>query len=122
MNWKNRQMFSDREHGIVSGLSPINMMGGGSVPMPGYKHGGLFGRRKGRKAEYTPSQALLATPAQAGAMAGAMAGAAEVPEELSIEWVVSVETYKTECTAPNTVPLDKWLKNHGTVCKDGRIC
>ena len=40
MNWKNRQMFSDREHGIVSGLSPVNMTGGGSVPMPGYKIGG----------------------------------------------------------------------------------
>ena len=40
MNWKTRQLFSDREHGIVSGLSPVNMMGGGSVPMPGYKIGG----------------------------------------------------------------------------------
>ena len=40
MNWKTRQMFSDREHGIVSGLSPVNMMGGGSVPMPGYQTGG----------------------------------------------------------------------------------
>ena len=86
MNWKTRQMFSDQEHGIVSGLSPVNMTGGGNVPYPrGYKHGGLFGRRKGRKAEYTPSQALLATPAQAGAMAGA----AEVPEELSIEQQVA---------------------------------
>ena len=43
MNWKNRQMFSDREHGIVSGLSPINMMGGGSVPIPGYQNGGIAG-------------------------------------------------------------------------------
>jgi len=41
MNWKTRQMFSDREHGIVSGLSPVNMMGGGSVPIPGYQNGGL---------------------------------------------------------------------------------
>ena len=32
MNWKTRQMFSDREHGIVSGLSPVNMTGGGNVP------------------------------------------------------------------------------------------
>jgi hypothetical protein len=40
MNWKTRQLFSDREHGIVSGLSPVNMMNGGSVPMPGYKIGG----------------------------------------------------------------------------------
>ena len=39
MNWKNRQMFSDREHGIVSGLSPVNMAGGGSVPIPGYQNG-----------------------------------------------------------------------------------
>ena len=41
MNWKTRQLFSDREHGIVSGLSPVNMMGGGSVPIPGYQTGGL---------------------------------------------------------------------------------
>ena len=41
MNWKTRQMFSDREHGIVSGLSPINMVNGGSVPIPGYQTGGL---------------------------------------------------------------------------------
>ena len=40
MNWKTRQLFSDREHGIVSGLSPVNMMGGGSVPIPGYEDGG----------------------------------------------------------------------------------
>jgi len=40
MNWKTRQMFSDREHGIVSGLSPINMRGGGPVPLPGYQEGG----------------------------------------------------------------------------------
>ena len=41
MNWKTRQMFSDREHGIVSGLSPVNMVNGGSVPIPGYQYGGL---------------------------------------------------------------------------------
>jgi len=40
VNWKTRQMFSDREHGIVSGLSPINMRGGGPVPLPGYQEGG----------------------------------------------------------------------------------
>jgi hypothetical protein len=39
MNWKTRQMFSDREHGIVSGLSPINMTGGGNVPYPSYEDG-----------------------------------------------------------------------------------
>ncbi len=42
MNWKTRQMFSDREHGIVSGLSPINMRGGGPVPLPGYQDGGVL--------------------------------------------------------------------------------
>ena len=47
MNWKTRQLFSDREHGIVSGLSPVNMMGGGSVPIPGYQDGGI--------AEYAPT-------------------------------------------------------------------
>ena len=41
MNWKTRQLFSDREHGIVSGLSPVNMVNGGSVPIPGYQTGGL---------------------------------------------------------------------------------
>jgi len=35
MNWKNRQLFSNREQGIMSGLDPIPMMGGGSVPYPG---------------------------------------------------------------------------------------
>ena len=40
MNWKTRQMFSDREHGIVSGLSPISMTGGGNVPYPSYENGG----------------------------------------------------------------------------------
>ena len=41
MNWKTRQMFSDREHGIVSGLSPVNMTGGGNVPYPrSYQDGG----------------------------------------------------------------------------------
>ena len=104
MNWKTRQLFSDQEHGIVSGLSPVNMTGGGNVPYPSYQEGGLFGRRKGRKAEYTPSQALLA-PAQAGAMmggtasplaeyinaarTGAMAGGTEAAQELSIEQQVA---------------------------------
>ena len=41
MNWKTRQLFSDREHGIVSDLSPVNMVNGGSVPIPGYQTGGL---------------------------------------------------------------------------------
>jgi hypothetical protein len=44
MNWKTRQMFSDQEHGLVSGLSPINMVNGGSVPMPGYEDGGTVGQ------------------------------------------------------------------------------
>jgi hypothetical protein len=39
MNWKTRKLFSDREHGIVSGLSPINMTGGGNVPYPSYEFG-----------------------------------------------------------------------------------
>ena len=42
MNWKNRQLFSNREQGIMSGLDPIPMMGGGSVPYPGMQNGGLF--------------------------------------------------------------------------------
>ena len=120
MNWKTRQMFSDREHGLVSGLSPINMMGGGSVPMPGYKHGGLFGRRKGRKAEYTPSQALLATPAQAGAMAGAMAGAADVPEELSIEQQVAALAAQQGISVPEARAriLNQMLQERGVTLSE----
>ena len=40
MNWKARQLFSNREQGIMSGLDPIPMMGGGSVPYPGMQEGG----------------------------------------------------------------------------------
>ena len=40
MNWKTRQLFSNREQGIMSGLDPIPMMGGGSVPYPGMQNGG----------------------------------------------------------------------------------
>ena len=43
MNWKTRQLFSNREQGIMSGLDPIPMMGGGSVPYPGMQTGGIFG-------------------------------------------------------------------------------
>jgi len=43
MNWKNRQLFSNREQGIMSGLDPIPMMGGGSVPYPGMQTGGMVG-------------------------------------------------------------------------------
>ena len=121
MNWKTRQMFSDQEHGIVSGLSPVNMTGGGNVPYPrGYKHGGLFGRRKGRKAEYTPSQALLATPAQAGAMAGAMAGAAEVPEELSIEQQVAALAAQQGISVPEAraMILNQMIQERGVTLPD----
>ena len=41
MNWKTRQLFSNREQGIMSGLDPIPMMGGGSVPYPGMQIGGV---------------------------------------------------------------------------------
>ena len=43
MNWKARQLFSNREQGIMSGLDPIPMMGGGSVPYPGMQTGGMVG-------------------------------------------------------------------------------
>jgi len=43
MNWKTRQLFSNREQGIMSGLDPIPMMGGGSVPYPGMQTGGMVG-------------------------------------------------------------------------------
>ena len=40
-NWKNRQMFSNREQGIMSGLDPVPMMAGGFVPYPGMETGGV---------------------------------------------------------------------------------
>ena len=40
--WKKRKMFSNKEQGIMSGLDPVPMMAGGSVPYPGMETGGLF--------------------------------------------------------------------------------
>ena len=68
MNWKTRQLFSDREHGIVSGLSPVNMMGGGSVPMPGYKIGGTVPKEPSieqRVAELAAQQGISVPAARA---------------------------------------------------------
>jgi len=39
--WKKRKMFSNREQGIMSGLDPVPMMGGGYVPYPGMQMGGV---------------------------------------------------------------------------------
>ncbi len=39
--WKKRKMFSNREQGIMSGLDPVPMMGGGYVPYPGMQVGGV---------------------------------------------------------------------------------
>tara|TARA_R100000773_G_C4220122_1_gene118732 strand:+ start:199 stop:1575 length:1377 start_codon:yes stop_codon:yes gene_type:complete len=39
--WKKRKMFSNREQGIMSGLDPVPMMAGGSVPYPGMEMGGI---------------------------------------------------------------------------------
>ena len=39
--WKKRKMFSNREQGIMSGLDPVPMMAGGSVPYPGMQVGGV---------------------------------------------------------------------------------
>ena len=39
--WKKRKMFSNREQGIMSGLDPVPMMAGGSVPYPGMETGGV---------------------------------------------------------------------------------
>ena len=39
--WKKRKMFSNREQGIMSGLDPVPMMAGGSVPYPGMEIGGV---------------------------------------------------------------------------------
>jgi len=99
MNWKTRQLFSDREHGIVSGLSPINMVNGGSVPIPGYEDGGTVGQAL-REGFTEPMQNIAQT--LGGGMAGATAGSllgpafegateaiqeapAQQPSELSIE-------------------------------------
>ena len=68
MNWKTRQLFSDREHGIVSGLSPVNMMGGGSVPIPGYKIGGTVPKEPSieqRVAELAAQQGISVPAARA---------------------------------------------------------
>ena len=62
MNWKTRQLFSDREHGIVSGLSPVNMMGGGSVPIPGYQDGGTIPTSMPFQEAYNLMQALAKDP------------------------------------------------------------
>ena len=112
MNWKTRQMFSDREHGLVSGLSPINMMGGGSVPMPGYKHGGLFGRRKGRKAKYTPSQALLSP-------SGAISQEAQTPEP-SIEQRVAALAAQQGISVPEAraMILNQMIQERGVTLSE----
>ena len=90
MNWKTRQLFSDREHGIVSGLSPVNMMGGGSVPMPGYKHGGTVGRAGAVPLPYNPltdTSEPIKLPYNPLDRAEKVLfeGATEAPEEPSIE-------------------------------------
>jgi hypothetical protein len=72
MNWKTRQMFSDREHGIVSGLSPVNMAGGGTVPYPSYQGG------------TSPEEAEYIDAAQAGAMAGGPLKKGEQPFDAGI--------------------------------------
>ena len=102
MNWKNRQLFSDREHGIVSGLSPISMTGGGNVPYPSYEDGGIIPQAL-REGLTKPMQniakimGIQSTPisAQGAAMSGASPailrslGFEAPPEEPSIEQQVA---------------------------------
>ena len=73
MNWKTRQMFSDREHGIVSGLSPVNMTGGGNVPYPSSYQDGT-----------SPEEAEYLDAMQAGAMAGGPLKKGEQPFDAGI--------------------------------------
>jgi len=86
-------MFSDREHGIVSGLSPISMTGGGNVPYPSYEDGGIIPQAL-REGLTKPMQNIAQTlgAGAGGATAGSLLGPAlfeAPPEEPSIEQQVA---------------------------------
>ena len=143
MNWKTRQLFSDREHGIVSGLSPVNMTGGGAVPYPSYQDG-----TSPEEAEYLDAASLamaiptglrrgfnnltrgwgnilegtspeLAEYINAG-RAGAMAGGIEAPEEPSIEQRVADLATEMGISAPEAraMILNQMLQERGLTLSD----
>jgi hypothetical protein len=118
MNWKNRQMFSDREHGIVSGLSPINMVNGGSVPMPGYEDGGTVGQAL-REGFTEPMQNIAQTlgAGVAGATAGSLLGPAlfEGDEKPSINDEVAELATKMGISIPQAraMVLNRMIKQRG---------
>jgi hypothetical protein len=97
MNWKTRQLFSDREHGIVSGLSPLNMMGGGAVSWPNYQDG-----TSPEEAEYLDDMLL------------------EAPEEPSIEQRVADLATEMGISAPEAraMILNQMLEQQGLILSD----
>jgi len=99
MNWKTRQLFSDQEHGIVSGLSPINMVNGGSVPIPGYEDGGTI-RQALREGFTEPMQNIAQTlGAGMGTGAGATAGSLLGPEYAPTSQAIPISYDREEGTA-----------------------
>ena len=54
--WKKRKMFSNREQGIMSGLDPVPMMAGGSVPYPGMEMGGIVSHTHPELHSHGPSK------------------------------------------------------------------
>ena len=97
MNWKTRQLFSDREHGIVSGLSPLNMMGGGTVSWPNYQDG-----TSPEEAEYLDDMLL------------------EAPEEPSIEQRVADLATEMGISPPEAraMILNQMLEQQGLILSD----
>jgi len=98
MNWKTRQLFSDREHGIVSGLSPVNMTGGGNVPYPrSYQDG-----TSPEEAEYIDAMqaaAMMGVPTGGNQAAGTLPG---LPEGTSPELAEYINAARTGAMAGGT--------------------
>jgi len=90
--WKKRKMFSNREQGIMSGLDPVPMMAGGSVPYPGMEMGGVVPPHTHPElhSHSAPSRGIdpgfiRKRNPETGAMLPKMQVGGVVPEEPSIE-------------------------------------
>jgi len=129
MNWKTRQLFSDREHGIVSGLSPVNMAGGGTVPYPSSYQDGT----SPEEAEYLDAMQAgammggtaspLAEYINAGRAAGRAGGteaAQEAPPELSIEQRVAALAAQQGISVPaaRAMILNQMLEQQGVTLSE----